>query len=633
MKPEQKADLQIGRFSRQNSVKYPLEEAYRIINQSPAVIFLWKNEEGWPVEFVSENLSDVFGYSPDEFLSGRLSFGEIIYPEDLALVTKEVTENSREPGTREFVHRPYRIRSQSGEIRWVEDRTSIRRDDQGRITHYQGIMLDITEKTIAQSRLEQALHELNERNKELHCLYSVAHILERQGLDLEDTLLEIVRLISPACQTPEATFARISYRDKTYTTRHFKETSWKQESPIMVKGEQAGKIEIFVQNSLPSSELRPFLPEEQKLLDAIADQISHAVERKDAEDALRENEAHYRNLVENLGEVIFTIDKGGRLTYVSPNIQTLIGHSQSELLGKPFAWVVAENDLAERKTRFAEVLSGRARVSEFRLKTRSGQERWVRASSGPLLKGNQVVGLQGVLVDITDLKQAWKELLESRERLETILISLPVGVVIIDLQTRTIVEANPAALSLIGAPEEAVIGHRCHQYICPAEDGKCPITDLGLHLDNSERTLLDVDGNAIPIQKIVIPIDLDNRPFLIECFSDIRTQKKAQQEKEAKEKLQGVIEMAGAVCHELNQPLQALIGYADLMALDLVPESPLRRHAENIRDQVQSVSLITRKLEGIKNYKTKGYLGKSRIIDIDRASGVEGEDSGTPQSP
>jgi len=615
-----------GPFPRQTNVEAFGEEVYRIINQSPAVVFLWKNQQGWPVEFVSENISKVFGYNPEEFLSGRLNYSEIIHPEDLALVTREVAENSQHPERREFVHRPYRIRSQNGGIRWVDDRTSIRRDDQGKITHYQGIILDITEVTIAKARLENTFHQLNERNKELHCLFSVARVLERQGADLHDILSETAKLIPHAWQTPEATHARIIYKDKTYTTLPFQETPFKQESPIMVRGAQWGNLEVFVQHPVAASGMRAFIPEEQALLNAVAEQIGRAIERMDAEDALREKEAHYRNLVEGLGEVIFTIDTVGALTYVSPNIQTLTGYEQAEVLGKQFSEFVAEEDLPERKTRFAEILSGRASVSEFRLTTRSGKERWVRASSCPLLKGNETVGLQGILIDITNLKQAWKELMKSREHLETILVSLPIGVVIIDRDTKTIVEANPAALSLIGAPEEAVIGHRCHQYICPAEEGQCPITDLGSTLDNSERILLDADGTAIPIQKMVIPMDLDNRAFLIECFSDIRAQKKAQQEKEAREKLQGVIEMAGAVCHELNQPLQALSGYADLMALDIQPESPLRPYADSIREQVRSMSLITGKLEKINHYTTKGYLGRSRIIDIDRASGLEGRD-------
>jgi hypothetical protein len=53
--------------------KAKLRESHDIINESPAVIFLWKNSEGWPVEYVSENVRDLFGYSAEEFMTGRIS--------------------------------------------------------------------------------------------------------------------------------------------------------------------------------------------------------------------------------------------------------------------------------------------------------------------------------------------------------------------------------------------------------------------------------------------------------------------------------------------------------------------------------------------------------------------------------
>lgn len=59
-----------------------LSELESIINKSPAVTFLWKNEEGWPVEFVTENIS-IFGYSPQDLTSGKVKFAEIVHPDDL----------------------------------------------------------------------------------------------------------------------------------------------------------------------------------------------------------------------------------------------------------------------------------------------------------------------------------------------------------------------------------------------------------------------------------------------------------------------------------------------------------------------------------------------------------------------
>jgi len=136
-------------------------ELEHIVSHSPAVAFLWRNAEGWPVEFVSDNVRQ-FGYDPEDFHSGRIPFASIVHPDDLERVAAEVTRYSQE-GCGEFVQE-YRIITKTGDVRWLDDRTWIRRDLDGVITHYQGIVLDITER----KRAEEALREHAERLRLLH---------------------------------------------------------------------------------------------------------------------------------------------------------------------------------------------------------------------------------------------------------------------------------------------------------------------------------------------------------------------------------------------------------------------------------------------------------------------------------
>ncbi|NYT19309.1 MAG: PAS domain-containing protein [Methanosarcinales archaeon] len=119
-----------------------------IVNHSPVVAFLWKagsddEKELWPVEFVSDNISQ-FGYTVDDFLSGDLLYGNIINPEDLPEVQMELSEICKEGG-KVFV-KEYRIRTKSGEERWVEEKTFVQRNDEGVVTNYQGVIQDITER-------------------------------------------------------------------------------------------------------------------------------------------------------------------------------------------------------------------------------------------------------------------------------------------------------------------------------------------------------------------------------------------------------------------------------------------------------------------------------------------------------
>jgi len=90
------------------------------------------------------------------------------------------------------------------------------------------------------------------------------------------------------------------------------------------------------------------------------------------------------------------------------------------------------------------------------------------------------------------------------------------------------------------------------------------------------------------------------------------------------EKLQGVLEMAGAVCHELNQPLQVISGCSDLILTHSPKDDPIFEYITQIQVHIHKVGEITKKLMGITSYKTKNYGRNTKIVDIDKS--IEQED-------
>jgi PAS domain S-box-containing protein len=137
------------------------EELERIVNRSPAVAFSWRAAEGWPVEFVSDNVRQ-FGYSPEDFHSGRVPYASIVHPDDLQRVAAEVAGYSERREIDNFVQE-YRIITPAGRTLWTDDRTWIVRDDGGRITHYQGLVLDRTEQHVAEEKVRRLNEELEGR--------------------------------------------------------------------------------------------------------------------------------------------------------------------------------------------------------------------------------------------------------------------------------------------------------------------------------------------------------------------------------------------------------------------------------------------------------------------------------------
>ena len=125
------------------------------------------------------------------------------------------------------------------------------------------------------------------------------------------------------------------------------------------------------------------------------------------------------------------------------------------------------------------------------------------------------------------------------------------------------------------------------------------------------------DGTTFPASIHISSADPDNpMAWIIATFTDISERKLADAEKIKNEKLQGVLEMAGAVCHELNQPLQALIGYSDLIMMDQESGSQLSKDIMAIKKNVDRIAKITQRLSSITSYKTVDYPGNKKIVDI-----------------
>jgi signal transduction histidine kinase len=141
-------------------------------------------------------------------------------------------------------------------------------------------------------------------------------------------------------------------------------------------------------------------------------------------------------------------------------------------------------------------------------------------------------------------------------------------------------------------------------------------------MNNAQRELITSDGESIPTLKTVLPLTLDGREYLLECFKDIRHLKDVEAERIEKEKLQAMMETAGSICHEMNQPLQILSGFSELLLMDCKEGGKQASTLKTINDQAHRMGGITRKLKNLTHFQTKTYLG-GRIVDIDMSSRPE----------
>jgi len=179
------------RLETQNQLKAALarrEEMERIVNRSPSVVVLWRAEENWPVEFVSQSVRQ-FGYEPEYFTDSNRGFIAITADEDRGRITAEL--RAHELAQHDEYNQEYRIVCADGSERWIDDHTVVRRDAAGKVTHHEGMITDITPRKEAEER------ERELRERDLRTAGEIqAHLRPREFPDISE--IEIEALSDPS---------------------------------------------------------------------------------------------------------------------------------------------------------------------------------------------------------------------------------------------------------------------------------------------------------------------------------------------------------------------------------------------------------------------------------------------------
>jgi PAS domain S-box-containing protein len=179
------------------------------------------------------------------------------------------------------------------------------------------IIYALQRKKIQMQSLKLA-HDVNERMKELNCLYGISKLVEIPGISLEEMLEKIVCLIPAGWQYPGIACAKIVIGDSEFRTKNFTESAWKQSAPIKAYGSVMGKIEVGYLEERPELDDGPFQKEERLLIDAIAERLGHITERNKAEEtqkrlvALIEATPDFVGFADAKDKHIIYVNKAGR---------------------------------------------------------------------------------------------------------------------------------------------------------------------------------------------------------------------------------------------------------------------------------------------------------------------------------
>ena len=252
--------------------------------------------------------------------------------------------------------------------------------------------------------------------------------------------------------------------------------------------------------------------------------VRDITERKRSEEELRKLADIFRTTL-----VGMVTSKDGRLDVMNPAYAAMHGYTEEELAGRPVSDVFApecREALRDHVRRAADMGHYVFELDHIRKDgTCFPALHDVTVKRGE--KGNILYRIVNVQ-DLTEQKQAEARMREGEGRLNAVFDSVHTGLLIIDRESHIIREVNAAAARMIGLQREQIVGQPCHQFVCPTHAGRCPVTDLGQIVDNSERIMLTSDGTRRSIIKTVVPLRVDGRECLLESFIDITARKEAE---------------------------------------------------------------------------------------------------------
>ena len=314
------------------------------------------------------------------------------------------------------------------------------------------------------------------------------------------------------------------------------------------------------------------------------------------------------------------IVQDGKFQFVNPQFQKITGFREDELLGANSLDIVVPEDRDSVRENAITMLKGK-RSSPYghRVKRKDGEIRWIIETVTSVRYGGRRATL-GKFMDDTERERAKEALRLSEEKFQKAFRASPDWLVISTLEGGFYIDVNEAFLRTTGYRREEVVGRSSNELgIWADPDVRAKMVET-LRKKGAVRELEArfrmKSGEIRYVLWSAEVIDYGDEKCLIAVTRDITARKRAEAERLKREKVQGVLEMAGATCHELNQPLQCIY----LILNEILEKHPDNEDIEEIKKQFDRIREITTKLQGITTYETKEYISGSRIVDIDKAS-------------
>jgi PAS domain S-box-containing protein len=393
--------LLINNISEKRERKEMANTVKVIVENSPAVLFRLDPKNRFEVTYITENINQ-YGYKAEDIIAEKMSFLDLIHPEDLEGFVQSFADSNSPLRVRE-----YRIRLKNGSYKWIEDKASALSLEEGETNYYEGLFQDITEKKFDRAEIERIKNQ-----------YRVL----ASNIPLTNVFLIDKNYTYLVAEGPNFDYWGL---DKSYfegkTIKQANTTNFDVILPLFKnarKTKTTTSKELHYMNRVYKLMAKPIFSDDG--LEYFLGIIRDISEEYHVKKALEKSELKYRNLVEESTELIFSINSSMELSYVSPNIKQFLDYETYEFTSGAFVDFLHPDDhkfLADYRDPMEYFEKNPS--FECRLKHKDGTYR-IFSSNGKLIRDDQgkIRYYLGIARDITKLKETQKELFLAKTRAE-----------------------------------------------------------------------------------------------------------------------------------------------------------------------------------------------------------------------
>jgi PAS domain S-box-containing protein len=347
-------------------------------------------------------------------------------------------------------------------------------------------------------------------------------------------------------------------------------------------------------------------------------------------EALRDSEKRYRSLFETMAQGVIYRDAQGGFTSANPAAERILGRTLDQLRGRVpnIEWRAIHEDGSECPPH--EFASSEALRTGKPVRNKImglfnptlGEYRWLMVNAIPEFRPDEDKPYRvfATFDDITELKRTEKLLKSSEERLRKLLDSIEAGILLIDPETKTILDANPVAARLIGLSREEVLGRNSAEFLNRVPSVEAPSGETGKNNPSVESSLLTAGGTELPIMETTAPLELEGRDVILDTFTDVSRLKALESQLQQALKMEAIGRLAGGVAHDFNNILTTIIGISSILMSDLPESDPLREDAREIKLAGEKAAALTRQLLAF----SRKQMLEPKLIDLsDSVKGLE----------